>query len=170
MFSISLRLLFVEVWKFKFVSSIEQLELHLYKHRPELSPSFIMTRYCPECGYPYNPSIDSSCSNCYYRLATATSLTATLSAESFTNSFSQSQAQHVGHHLTFVQLNDGYAKSAINGIISKPAEEPGDGKRRKYWNCCECGDGPHGQGTILACPSCDHVQCSDCVVVKLKRS
>jgi hypothetical protein len=53
---------------------------------------------------------------------------------------------------------------------SAPAEDPDDGRRRKFWYCCYCGDGPHGVSSVPACPNCNsqHKKCTKCEEVLLK--
>ena len=48
-----------------------------------------------------------------------------------------------------------------------PAQDPHDGRWRKFWFCCNCKDGPHGASNIPAC-NCGHVHCEDCEMVLLK--
>ncbi len=59
--------------------------------------------------------------------------------------------------------------TAFRVVTSVLAQDPHDGKWRRFWYCCNCGDGPHGTGNIPACSSCPHVQCTACEVVHLKQ-
>jgi hypothetical protein len=133
-----------------------------------------MTWYCGHCHYP-NAVNDAYCCNCYRikdniafkngGLPSIITLTGPLTSRA--PCYNTHDDDH--HEHCEVPPSNRLDLGLTSGDgTSAPAQDPHDGKWRKFWYCCNCGDGPHGAGNIPACPSCPHVQCTRCDVVRLK--
>jgi hypothetical protein len=133
-----------------------------------------MTWYCGYCGY-MNGSNDLYCCHCHrIRDSLAFEDGGLLSIAPTTGPLPPATFDYNTHdddnreHYKASPSNCLDLDLASIGATSAPPQDPHDGKWRKFWFCCECGDGPHGAGIIPAC-NCQHVHCKRCNEVMLKK-
>jgi hypothetical protein len=134
-----------------------------------------MTWYCSNCQY-MNGSNDLYCCHCYQirnssasedgGLQSIAPATGPLLAVKFGYN-THDDDNHKHYKASFSNCLD--LDSASIDTTSVSQQDPHDGKWRKFWHCCHCGDGPLGCGNIPACPICQHIQCANCETVMLKK-
>jgi hypothetical protein len=132
-----------------------------------------MNWYCGNCGYPNGP-MDLYCCHCHrikdslaFKDEALPSIAPTIGplppvAFTYNTHYDDNHEHHEASPSNRLDLD-----LASIDTTSAASQNSHEGKKRKFWYCCGCGDGPHGVGNIPAC-NCNHVQCTRCETVKLK--
>ncbi len=132
------------------------------------------TWYCENCGYANDTSIDAYCCNCQRLRSNSAAieverLPSTCPIPSSPLNGCHTQTYDTVHLQcsTSLELKNMYLPST--SYASSEPQDPDAGKKRKFWYCCGCNDGPHGVDTVPACPSCGCWRCDNCQTVTMKK-
>jgi hypothetical protein len=118
--------------------------------------------YCSNCG-SWNGDVDVSC----YQCGSQESIEDANQLIRGQSCYSVGLSSAPNHSLHFINdINDHPLYSTSNVSFKTPTiitypDDP-DSAQRKYWICCDCKDGPMGEGNIPKCCSCEHTQCRNC--------